>query len=124
MSPRSDEYMGMARHGLAQARHNLEGGFDDGAATTAYYVMFHAAQAALSEAGAYAKTHSGVWTLFSETYVKPGLVPSDLAGVAIRAQQRRQEMQYELLHATREEAEGLIAAAERFVQIIEDHFAE
>ncbi len=123
MSPRSDEYMEMARVGLAQARHDLQGGFNDGAATTAYYVMFHAAQAALSEADTYAKTHSGVWNRFSEIYVKTGLVPNDLAAVGAAAQQRRQEVEYELQHATADEARDLIASAERFVQAIEDHFA-
>lgn len=124
MSPRSDEYLEAARRRLAHAHHSLGGGFYDGAASAAYYAMFHAAKAALSEADTYAKTHSGVWSRFSELYVRTGLVPGDLASVGINAQGRREQVEYDFKHVTRDEASALMTAAERFVQVIEDHFAE
>lgn len=124
MSPRSDEYLTMSRRQLAEARHSLGGGFAAGAATTAYYAIFNAARAALSEADINAKTHAGVWTRFGELYVKPGRISGELGRMGTATQQRRQQVAYELDHVTAEEAEALIADAERFVAAIEDVLAE
>lgn len=56
-------------------------------------------------------------------YVKTGLVPGHLATIGVQAQHRRERVGYKLEHATADEEEALLTAAERFVQIIQDHFA-
>ncbi|MGH3031399.1 MAG: HEPN domain-containing protein [Gaiellaceae bacterium] len=69
MSPRSEEFMAMARDRLALARTALDAGFPSGAVSAAYYAMLSAARAALSEEERLAKTHSGAWSLFHESFV-------------------------------------------------------
>jgi uncharacterized protein (UPF0332 family) len=50
--------------------------------SAAYYAMLYAARAALSEQDRYAKTHSGTWTLFRETFVRDGRFDPALARAA------------------------------------------
>jgi uncharacterized protein (UPF0332 family) len=116
--------MELAVRRLAAARHCLSGGFPEEATVAAYYAIFNAARAALSEEDAYAKTHSGVWTLFSARFVKSNRIPAELSALGPAAQQQRQEVDYKLGGVTPEEAEALISDAERFVQAIQDLFAE
>ncbi len=72
MSPRSEEFMAMARDRLGAARAALEAGFSSNAASAAYFAMLYAARAALSEEEQSAKTHRGTWQLFRETFVDTG----------------------------------------------------
>lgn len=61
--------MAVARDRLTLASIALAAGSYGGAVSAAYYAMLNAARAALSEEDSYAKTHSGTWTLFRETFV-------------------------------------------------------
>jgi uncharacterized protein (UPF0332 family) len=69
-----------------------------------------------------AKTHKGAWALFGELFVEPGRVDRTLSDAANRARELREESDYQAAGATPEEAEETVAAAERFVNAIDDLF--
>lgn len=87
--------------------------------SVAYYAMLNAARAALSELDEHAKTHSGTWTLFSERFVATGAFDQDVYKFAGRAQEARQEGDYEAKPLSPEPARELLDAAERFVAAVE-----
>lgn len=95
MSPRSEEFIDSARERLARSR------------------------AALSEGDAYAKTHSGTWTLFSERFVATGAFDQDIYKFAGRAQEARQEGDYEAASLSLDLSRELLDAAGRFVAAVE-----
>lgn len=72
MKARSEDFMAVARGRLALARLALAGDLTSEAVEPAYYASLNAARAALSEEHGYAKTHSGVWHLFRQTFVVTG----------------------------------------------------
>ena len=72
MSPRSEELIAGARDRLEAARAALGAGFPSNAASAAYYAMLYAIRAALSEREQNARTHSGTWALFRESFVVTG----------------------------------------------------
>ena len=119
MSPRSEEFMATARARLAEARDVLAQGHLAGAASAAYYAMLYAARAALSERDLYAKTHAGVWSSFSETFVATGDFGEDLARRARRAKRVRELGDYEAKPPPRDRAEQLVATANEFVEAVE-----
>jgi uncharacterized protein (UPF0332 family) len=119
MSPRSEEFMDTARDRLQAARELVESSHPAVVVSVAYYAMLNAARAALSEQDAFAKTHSGTWTLFSERFVATGAFDADLYKVTGRAQEARQEGDYEAKPLSRELARELLDAAERFVSAVE-----
>lgn len=57
-----------AEGALREAALLLDAGALQGAASRLYYAVFHAARAALTVRGLYAKTHSGQITLFERTF--------------------------------------------------------
>lgn len=97
MSPRSAELMAAGRDRLAAARASLEASFSSNAASAAYYAMLYAARAALSEEERYAKSHSGTWTLFRDTFVLAGRFDEALFSEAHGAQKLREAADYEAL---------------------------
>jgi len=117
MSPRSGEFMASALERLATARAALPAG-PAGAVSSAYYAVFYAARAALSERDRYAKTHSGTWHLFHEQFVVTGEFGVDLHSAAAGLQQRREAADYDAATMTQAEAAELIAVAERFVAAV------
>lgn len=119
MSPRSAEFMEMARDRLAGARNALESGFAPMAVSAGYYAMLYAARAALSEEEQYAKTHSGTWRLFTETFVKSDRFDAELARRARVAERERALSDYEAKRPPAAEASDLVTNAERFVHAIE-----
>jgi uncharacterized protein (UPF0332 family) len=115
--------MSAARNRLANARDDLEGDHLAGAASAAYYAMLYADRAALSEADCYAKTHSGVWSLFSEQFVLPGKFDRELAREASAAQTVRELGDYEAKPPSRTDAQQLVSSAHRFVNAVADMLA-
>ncbi len=107
-----------ARERLDAARRNLEGGLPFVALGLAYYAMLYAARAALSEEDLYAKTHSGSWTLFSDTFVRSSRFPADLVSPVQGIRERREGADYEAQNPTSEQAESDLRAAERFVAAV------
>jgi uncharacterized protein (UPF0332 family) len=120
MSPRSEEFMEMARERLADAQNILDVAHPALIVSAAYYAMLNAANAALSERGEHAKTHSGTWTLFSKVFVATGGFDRELYGFTGRAQEARQEGDYQAKPLTPELARELLDAAERFLAAVEE----
>jgi uncharacterized protein (UPF0332 family) len=115
MSPRSEEFLATARDRLALARTALGAGFKAGATSAAYYAMLYAARAALSEEDQNAKTHSGVWALFRQTYVETGRFDERLFSRAHATQRLREAADYDALMVEHEEAQRVVELADRFV---------
>jgi uncharacterized protein (UPF0332 family) len=110
--------MAMARDRSRLARAALNGGFEEGAVSAAYYAMLYAARAALSEEDRNARTHSGTWQLFKETFVDAGRFASELAAAAQATQPLREGADYDARRISAEEAERVCALAARFVNAI------
>lgn len=115
MSPRSDELWRSARDRLALAALALSGGHEEGAVSAAYYAMLYAARAALSETDRYAKSHSGTWHLFRETFVVPGRFDQGLLEAAQAVKPRREAADYDAEEIPTSEATAVVRLAERFV---------
>ncbi|GIU95774.1 MAG: hypothetical protein KatS3mg012_2231 [Gaiellaceae bacterium] len=118
MSPRSEELLAGARDRLGAARVALSAGFPSNAASAAYYAMLYAARAALSEEGRNAKTHSGTWGLFHETFVATGRFDSELYAAAQRTRDLREASDYEAVIVPHADAERIVELAERFVSAV------
>ena len=80
--------------------------------------MLYAARAALSEEEQNARTHGGVWHLFHQSFVLPGSFDRPLFAAANRARELREAGDYEATPPSREEAESVVAYAERFVDAV------
>lgn len=119
MSPRSDELMARARERIAGARDAIASGHPDLAVSAAYYAMLYAARAALSERDLNAKTHSGVWNLFHQTFVATNLVDAAIGGKGRETQRVREQADYEAEDFTREEAEAVLSDAQAFTAAVE-----
>jgi uncharacterized protein (UPF0332 family) len=119
MSPRSEEFMATAHDRLDAAGELLNSSHPAVVVSVAYYAMLNAARAALSEHGEFAKTHGGTWSLFSERFVATGAFDADLHRLAARAQEARQQGDYEAKPLSPELARELLDAAERFIAAVE-----
>jgi len=110
--------MTQAHEAAETARLAVEAGFFTRAISNAYYAMLYAARAALSEEDRYAKTHSGTWNLFRETFVETGRFDRGLLSAA-RAQQRpREGADYDAEQFSREQAANALELAETFVAAV------
>jgi uncharacterized protein (UPF0332 family) len=118
VSPRSEELLGGARDRLGAARAAIASGFPSAAASSAYYSMLYAARAALSEEDRNAKTHSGTWGLFQEAFVATRRFPEELFADARRTQRLREAADYDAVEVSREEAEQIVALADRFLAAV------
>ena len=123
MSPRSAEMLARAREGTASAQVLLEAGHAATAVSTAYYAMFYAARAALSERDRNARSHVGTWALFREEFVLGGQFDEELARAAQRAQARREASDYAAESFELSDAEELVATATRFVASVGRHLS-
>lgn len=102
---------------LAEARHLQGADLPYGAASRAYYVVFHAARALLFSIGLERKSHGGVVNLLSEHFVRPGHLAPELARLLSRMQADRHDADY-FVQAVFTPAEGAkaLADAERFLE--------
>lgn len=74
MKPESKKLLVKADRALRAAELLLRDGAPDFAAGRAYYAMFYAAEAALTEKNLQFRKHSGVHAAFGEHLAKPGLL--------------------------------------------------
>jgi len=111
--------MAEARERLAVAKATLASGFPNAVVNPAYYAMLYAARAALSEEDRYAKTHSGTWNLFRETFVATRRFDSALLTAASDMQKMRIGADYEARQIDTPAAAAAIDLAERFLAAIE-----
>jgi uncharacterized protein (UPF0332 family) len=118
MSPRSEEFMREARERLEAARALIARGIFGAAVSEAYYAALYAARAALSERDRNARTHRGTWNLFREEFVADGSFDADLAAAAVAMQETREGADYDAETVSREDADRLLAVAERFVEAV------
>lgn len=118
MSPRSEEFMAAARDRLDLARVAHESGHPEGALSAAYYAMLYAARAALSEEDRYAKTHSGTWHLFRETFVAAAQFDPALEKEASATQKPREDADYDAASISTERAKEVVDLAHRFVAAV------
>ena len=116
--------MAVARDRMRLALAALAADSNGGAVSAAYYAMLNAARAALSEENRYAKTHSGTWTLFRETFVVTQRFDADLVIQAERAFELRIGADYDAERITRAQAEGATELAARFVAALEALYAD
>ena len=101
---------------LEVAKSLLENRFYSDAVSRAYYAMFYAARALLSEKNIYPKTHRGVISQFGLIFVKEGKFRKELFDLFARAQEDREEADYGLLaEIEEEEAKKIIEGAEKFL---------
>ena len=101
---------------LNEARALHEAAFPYGAASRAYYAVFHAASALLFSVGLEARTHKGLVSLLGEHFVRPGRLSPAMGRLVSRLQRDREDADYALGAVfTREEAGTIIADAEAFV---------
>jgi uncharacterized protein (UPF0332 family) len=116
--------MAEARDRLALARAALQADALATSVSLAYYAMLNASRAALSEDDLYAKTHSGTWHLFRETFVASGRFDAELARDAERTQRLRIRADYEAGRFDRDVAEAVVELGARFVAAIEALYAD
>jgi uncharacterized protein (UPF0332 family) len=84
--------------------------------------MLYAARAALSEDDRYAKTHAGTWGLFRQSFVEPGRFDGELFERAHKTQPVREGADYDARIVPPEQAEAIVALAERFVAAVAEVF--
>lgn len=104
---------------LREARHLQQAELPYGAASRAYYAVFHAARALLFSIGLEPTTHRGVVNLLGEHFVRPGRLEPELARLVSRMHADRHDADY-LVQAVFTVAEGAqaLAEAERFVEAV------
>jgi uncharacterized protein (UPF0332 family) len=119
MSPRSEEFMGMAREHIAGAR-IVQPRSPSLAAALAYFAMLYAARAALSEEDKNAKTHRGTWDLFREVYVVSQRFDQALYERARDTQDVREGVDYDAERVREDRAEEIVTTAERFLAAVEE----
>lgn len=119
MSPRSLEFMEQARERLTAARDAFDAMHPGVAVSVAYYAMFYAARAALSEDDANARTHRGTWNLFRERYVETDAFDDALYRLAQRAQTAREGADYEAITPSKRDSEEYVGGAADFIAAVE-----
>jgi uncharacterized protein (UPF0332 family) len=101
---------------LTEARALHQAALPYGAASRAYYAVFHAATALLFSVGLEARTHKGVVSLLGEHFVRPGRLSSGMGRLVSRMQRDREDADYAPGAVfTEQEASQMIADAEAFL---------
>jgi uncharacterized protein (UPF0332 family) len=101
---------------LEEARALQEAALPYGAASRAYYAVFHAASAMLFSVGLEARTHKGLISLLGEHFVRPGRLSPTMGRLVSRMQRDREDADYALGAVfTAEEAARIINDARAFV---------
>jgi uncharacterized protein (UPF0332 family) len=109
---------------LKAAKRLMKAGDFDFAVSRAYYAMFYCAVAVLLTKGLSFSKHSGVISGFSQYFVKPGILPKDLAKKLGDAFKRRQigdyefgdEVTNEVTEQTLNDAKDFIKAAKNYLK--------
>ncbi len=115
-----------AHDDLATARDDLVHRHWRGAINRAYYTVFHTASAVLLWHDIERARHSGTQSSFGELLIKPGIIEAAYGQIYSRARKARERHDYDLdaPWPAAEEAEQIVADAERFVTRLEDYLHE
>lgn len=106
-----------AEKALKSAKLLQENGELEGAASRAYYAMFHAARAILFNKGINAKTHRGTISIFGEKIVKQRILSEEYADMLRKAFDLGQKSDYELYtELNAETVKEAIKNAEKFIK--------
>ena len=98
----------------ARALHNAS--LPYGAASRAYYAVFHAARALLMSIGIEARSHKGIVSTIGEHFVRPGRISPGMGRLVSRMQRDREDADYSTGAVfTIEEASQMISDAESFL---------
>jgi uncharacterized protein (UPF0332 family) len=101
---------------LLEARALQDAALPYGAASRAYYAVFHAARALLFSIGLQAATHKGVVSLIGEHFVRSGQLSPSMGRLISRMQRDREDADYVTGAVfTGEEAAQMIADAAQFL---------
>jgi uncharacterized protein (UPF0332 family) len=101
---------------LAEARALAAAALPFGAASRAYYAVFHAARALIFSVGLEAKSHKAVVSMLGEHFVRPGRLSSSMGRLVSRMQRDREDADYAAGAVfTGAEASQMIADAETFL---------
>ena len=115
--------MDQARERLVAAREAFDAKRPTVAVSVAYYAMFNAARAALSESDEQARTHRGTWNLFRKSYVVTEAFDDGLFTLAQHAQTAREGADYEAATPSTEDAKRYVDGADDFVAAVEKMLA-
>jgi uncharacterized protein (UPF0332 family) len=101
---------------LREARALQDAALPYGAASRAYYAVFHAASALLFSVGLEARTHKGVVSLLGEHFVRPARLSPRMGRLVSRMQRDREDADYAPGAVfTSVEAAQMIADADAFL---------
>ncbi len=109
-----------ADEALDDAEYLLQGGRYKATANRAYYAMFHAAMAALTQSGGdLPRTHGGVRNQFGLRYVRTGIIDLELADTLQDTYELRRQSDYELYaYFAEDEIRQAVQNARAFVSAI------
>lgn len=116
MKETARKFLDKSEQSIAAAEHLLRDGYAEFAASRAYYAMFYAAEALLSDRGRRFRKHAGVHSAFGEQFAKTGLIDPKFHRWLLDAFDKRVKGDYgvdEVL--ARGDAETLIRQAEEFL---------
>lgn len=101
---------------IAEAQTLVAAGLPYGAASRAYYAVFHAIRALLFSLGIEVNSHRAAFNLLGEHFVRPGLLGPALAREAAHMQRDREDADY-MTEAvfTADEAKDMVELAQRFI---------
>ena len=96
-------YIENADESLSVAQLNLDNDFYAAAINRAYYAIFYAANALLATRKLARSKHSGVLATFRQTFIKSGLLATELSEIYGQVLEDRHEGDYEIITATSQE---------------------
>jgi uncharacterized protein (UPF0332 family) len=112
----AEEELARAETCLREARTLRSAGLPFGAASRAYYAVFHGAQALLFSIGIETRSHKGLVAMLGDHFVKPGRLSAHMGRLVSRMQRDREDADYATGAVfTDQEASEMIASAEAFL---------
>ncbi len=109
----------LSRRFLRSAEILLLDGDPDGAASRAYYAMFHAAEALLLSKGHEFSKHRAVHSAFARDFVNTGLVPVALHRALLDSYEDRLVADYDLtFRVSKEDAQRHVDSARELIAVV------
>lgn len=100
---------------------SFENNLFNSSVSASYYAIFHSARALLAAAGLASKKHSGVIHLFSEHFIKSGIMEAGYGKILTSAFKQRNDSDYmDLFYSDPEDAKVQIANAKDFLKKVRE----
>lgn len=123
--PEYEDYFTRAEEALTSAQILFEKEKFNSAISEAYYSMYYSARALLSFKDFHPKKHKGVLSLLGLEFVNKGYIEEIYGRMFAKDMQLREKADYDVsFSASKEEAEGVIDDAERFLDRIKKAIEE